>query len=113
MRGCGVADAVRESGRELWGVVYEIDNLDRGKLDRCEGYTPGRECNSYWRRECLVLLDGDVQRPLTACSYFAAPQPNPPLPDSDYKDIIISGARHWRLPEDYVRDLEAIVVRGK
>jgi gamma-glutamylcyclotransferase len=111
-RGCGVADAVRERGWKIWGVVYEIDDLDVGKLDVSEGYRPGREKNSYWRRECLVLLDGDEQRPLTVCSYFGDSQSNPPLPNSEYKQLIVSGARHWRLPEEYVRDLEAIEVAG-
>jgi gamma-glutamylcyclotransferase (GGCT)/AIG2-like uncharacterized protein YtfP len=112
-RGCGVADAVPERGRKLWGVVYEIDDIDIDKLDSLEGYRPGREENCYWRRECLVLLDGTEQRPLTVCSYFAEPQTNTPLPNSEYKQLIISGARHWHLPEEYVRDLEAIEVSGK
>lgn len=112
-RGCGVADAVHEHGRELWGVVYEIDDLDLGKLDRCEGYSPGREKNSYWRRERLVLLDRDKERPLTVCSYFGDPQSNPPLPNSEYKQLLVSGARHWHLPEEYVRELEAIAVSGQ
>lgn len=109
-RGCGVADAVREDGRIIWGAVYEIDDLDVGKLDVSEGYRPGREKNSYWRRECLVLLDGDQQRQLTACSYFGDPQSNPPLPNQEYKQLIVSGARHWHLPDGYIRDLEAIEV---
>lgn len=111
-RGCGVADAVREEGRKIWGVVYEIDDLDVGKLDLSEGYRPGREKNSYWRRECLVLHDGDEQRPLTVSSYFGDPQGNPPLPNSEYRQLIVSGARHWHFPEEYVRDLEAIEVSG-
>lgn len=111
-RGCGVADAVREDGQKIWGVVYEIDDRDVGKLDVSEGYRPGREKNSYRRHECLVLLDGDKKRPLTANSYFGDPQPDPPLPNSEYKQLIVLGARHWHLPEEYVRDLEAIEVSG-
>jgi gamma-glutamylcyclotransferase (GGCT)/AIG2-like uncharacterized protein YtfP len=111
-RRCGVADAVREDGKKIWGVVYEIAGLDVGKLDVCEGYRRGREKNSYWRRECLVFLDGDQQRPLTAFSYFGDPQSNPPLPNQEYKQLIVSGARHWHLPDGYVRDLEAIEVSG-
>ena len=111
-RGCGVADAVLERDRKIWGTVYEIGNLDVGKLDVSEGYRPGREKNSYWRRECLVLLDGAEQRPLTAYSYFGDPQSNPPLPNAEYKQLIVSGARHWHLPDEYVRDLEAIEVSG-
>ena len=35
-RGCGVADAVPDAGRRVWGVVYEIGDLDVGKLDTSE-----------------------------------------------------------------------------
>jgi gamma-glutamylcyclotransferase (GGCT)/AIG2-like uncharacterized protein YtfP len=83
--GCGVADAVPERGRKLWGVVYEISDLDIEKLDASEGYSPGREKNAYRRRECPVLQDRD---------------------DAEYKQLIGSRARHWHLPKAYVCDLE-------
>jgi gamma-glutamylcyclotransferase len=111
-RDCGVSDVVSERGRKVWGVVYEISDLDLGKLDAWEGYRPPREKNAYWRRECLILQDGNDKRPLTVSTYFGDPQSNPPPPNADYKQLIVSGARHWHLPEDYVCDLEAIEVRG-
>ena len=46
-RGCGVADVVAEDGAQVWGVVYEIVDLDVGKLDASEGFRPGRDMNSY------------------------------------------------------------------
>jgi hypothetical protein len=73
---------------------------------------PGREKNSYFRRECVVLLNGDDQQPLAAFIYFGDPMPNPPLPNIDYKNQILSGARYWHLPEAYVRELEAIELGG-
>lgn len=111
-RGCGVADAVREAGRRVWGVVYQVSDHDLGRLDQLEGYRPARERNSYWRRECMVFLDGDDEQPLTAVSYFAEPQANAPLPSRDYKDLILAGAQHWHLPADYVAELEGIEVAG-
>ena len=57
-RGCGVADVVPAPGQTAWGVVYEISNLDVENLDRSEGYRPGRERNSYWRRESLYCSRG-------------------------------------------------------
>lgn len=105
-RDCGVADALPERGQKMWGVVYEISALDVGALDTSEGYRPGRKKNSYFRRECLVLLSGDDQQPLTVSSYFADPQPKPPLPNIRYKNLILSGARHWHLPVGYVQQLE-------
>lgn len=109
-RACGVADAVHEAGRVLWGVVYRISDLDVGKLDKFEGYWPGREKNSYWRRECMVFLDGDEKRPLSVWTYFAEPEAQPPLPNKAYKEQILSGARYWHLPEEYIQLLEGIEV---
>ena len=111
-RGSGVADVVAEDGARVWGVVYEITDLDVGKLDAWEGFRPGRDKNSYYRRECLVFLDGEDQRPLMVSAYFGDPQPNPPLPNAAYRDLILAGARHWHLPEEYVRQLEQIEVSG-
>jgi gamma-glutamylcyclotransferase len=105
-RGCGVADAVPEHGQKMWGVVYEVGDVDVAKLDTSEGYRPGRQKNSYFRSECNVLLNGDNRQPLTVFTYFGDPQPNPPLPNLDYKNLILSGARHWHLPVEYVRQLE-------
>ena len=111
-RGCGVADLVREARRSVWGIVFEISALDVGALDRSEGYRPDRDKNSYWRRECMVFLDGNEERPVTANSYFAKRESDPPLPNQAYKDLILSGARHWHLPDDYIAELEAIEVGG-
>lgn len=111
-RGCGVADIVHDVGRMVWGVVYEITDLEVGTLDASEGYRPGRERNSYWRRECTVFEDGDTANPLTVSAYFGEREPNPPLPDQGYKDLIVSGAQYWHLPDDYIRKLEQIEVRG-
>ena len=111
-RSCGVADVVAENGTQVWGVVYEIADLDVGKLDASEGFRPGRDKNPYYRRECLVFLDGEDQRPLTVSAYFGDPQPNPPLPNAEYKNLILAGTRHWHLPEEYIRELEQIEVGG-
>jgi hypothetical protein len=111
-RDCGVADALPEIGRNVWGAVFQVSELDVGKLDKCEGYRPGREKNSYWRRECMVFLDGEENRPVTAQTYFAEREHDPPPPNHAYMDQILSGARHWHLPADYFAELEAIEVSG-
>ena len=111
-RGSGVADVVAEDGARVWGVVYEITDLDVGKLDAWEGFRPGRDKNSYYRRECLVFLDGEDQRQVTVSGYFGDPQVNPPLPNAAYKNLILAGAIHWHLPEEYIGELEQIAVSG-
>jgi gamma-glutamylcyclotransferase (GGCT)/AIG2-like uncharacterized protein YtfP len=107
-RECGVADAVPNDGSLLWGVVYEIPDREVGQLDKSEGYRPGRTKNSYWRRECMVFQEGDEARPLAVFTYLAERQPAPPNPSAAYKELIVSGARWWHLPDSYVRELEQI-----
>lgn len=111
-RRCGVADAIPEQGKDVWGVVYEIDDVDVGRLDASEGYRPGRADNSYRREERHVFMDDDDQKPMAAFTYIAIPQKDPPLPNAEYKQLIVSGARFWHLPEAYIRELEAIKVSG-
>ena len=108
-RNCGVADVVPASGKEVWGVVYEITDGDRANLDECEGYREGRDTNSYWRKECTVHLVDD-HKDVKVWTYFAEPQQNPPLPNSEYKNLLLSGARYWNLPALYRKELESIKV---
>lgn len=112
-RCCGVADAVAAKGKEVWGVVYQIDERDVGALNKSEGFRPGRpkEENSYARELRHVFVDGDKRRPLEVEVYFANREDNP-RPNQAYKDLILSGARHWHLPTDYVENvLDAIQVK--
>jgi gamma-glutamylcyclotransferase (GGCT)/AIG2-like uncharacterized protein YtfP len=113
-RKCGVADAVENEGSNVWGVVYDIDEKDIGNLDKKEGFQPGRKANSYQREQRHVYLDGHRNKPLTVEIYFAIPQPGVHLPNQKYKDLILSGANYWHLPEEYIRDiLEPIQVQEK
>jgi gamma-glutamylcyclotransferase (GGCT)/AIG2-like uncharacterized protein YtfP len=111
-RGCGVADFIPEQGLDVWGIVYEIDERELGRLDKCEGFVPGRrrEDNAYFREERHVYRDGNDDAPLVALVYFAIRQNNPPRPNTEYKRLIVDGARYWHLPEDYIRELEQIEV---
>ena len=77
-----------QNERHVWGVVFEIDQRHVATLDKSEGYQHGRVENSYWRRECVVLIEGSEARPLKVQIYFGDPQPNPPLPNQAYKDQI-------------------------
>jgi len=109
-RGCGVADVLRDKTKHVWGVVYELVESDLDALDRDEDFRPGRpdNQNNYTRENCHVWHEGDENRPLLATIYRGHPQPNPPLPDWDYKNLIVTGARHWKLPPYYIQELEAI-----
>ena len=109
-RGCGVADIVPSKGHDVWGVVYQIDERDVGKLDRCENYAPGREKNGYLREERHIFENGDRKMPLLVSTYVAIKEDNPPPPNAAYVDQLVNGAKFWHLPHDYVRELKAIEV---
>jgi hypothetical protein len=109
-RGCGVADAVPEKLDSVWGVAYEIGELDFGNLDRSEGFVAGRNKkeNAYTREERHVFAEGDQNKPLSAWVYFAEQQANPPPPSEEYRRLIVEGAKYWHLPSEYVARLEQI-----
>jgi gamma-glutamylcyclotransferase (GGCT)/AIG2-like uncharacterized protein YtfP len=109
-RGCGVADVLRDETKEVWGVVYELPENELENLDKDEDFSPGRpdNQNQYTRESCHVWREGDAKRPLLVSIYRGHPQPNPPLPNCDYKSLIVEGARHWQLPADYIQELESI-----
>ncbi|PYJ66826.1 MAG: hypothetical protein DME78_03655 [Verrucomicrobia bacterium] len=109
-RRCGVADILRDETREVWGVVYELRESELKNLDKDEDFNPGRpdDQNEYTREICYVWHEGDAKRLLLVALYRGHPQPNPPLPDCDYKNLIVAGAKHWQLPADYIRELESI-----
>jgi len=109
-RGCGVADILRDETNDVWGVVYELWESELENLDKDEEFRPGRpdDRNDYTRENHYVWREGDAKRLLLVSLYRGHPQPNPPLPDCDYKSLIVEGARHWQLPSHYIQELQSI-----
>jgi hypothetical protein len=56
----------------------------------------------------IVYIDGDQSRSRDVVVYLAVPQRNPSKPNSTYKGLIVSGARRWDLPAEYIAKLETI-----
>ena len=101
-------------GHAVWGAVFDLDDADLAALDGCEGFRgPGDQHNVYDRESIWVDLvrpeDGSVPRRVRAWTYIARPS-NPSPPSRRYLDAILRGARHHRLPEDYVLELSAVKV---
>jgi hypothetical protein len=112
-RDCGVADVLPARGQNVWGIVYQISKEDLSQgLDPTEGFRPNRspDKNAYNRRQGAVYQDGVGTKSLTAEIYFAVNQDNPPLPNQEYKNLLLHGARHWNLPFGYIAELEQIQV---
>lgn len=59
----------------------------------------------------MVYLEGKKEQPMTVYTYevidkkFGKHKPN-----KDYKNLFVTGAKFWKLPEDYINFLEDIEV---
>ncbi len=107
---CGVADAVPQHGENIWGVVYDVPELEFARLDQSEGYQPGRPSheNDCVRGQRHVLREGSAHEPILVWLYLASRKPHSPVPNSAYKGLMVGGARFWHLPADYLAQLERI-----
>ena len=100
LRNCGTANIFPDSGSEVWGIVYDVSEPDLIVLDRFE--------DGYRRETLCVRVSGDGQRSLEVLVYIAQKEDTVPLPNPEYKRLIIEGARHWNIPESYRSMLEQI-----
>jgi gamma-glutamylcyclotransferase len=102
LRQCGTANIFIERGNQVWGIVYHVSDQDLMTLDNFE--------DGYCREKVLVYARGEDQQTLEVLVYIAAKEENVPRPHPEYKYLMISGARYWELPAEYVSMLERIEV---
>lgn len=100
LRDCGTANVFPGPGKEVWGVVYDVGDLELLILDSFE--------DGYRRTIMPVYAVGDGAQPLASLIYIAEIESNVPRPNAEYKRLILEGARHWNLPESYCLMLEKI-----
>jgi gamma-glutamylcyclotransferase (GGCT)/AIG2-like uncharacterized protein YtfP len=100
LRNCGTANIFADRGSEVWGIVYDVTEADLMILDSFE--------DGYQREKLLVSAVRDGQGSLEALVYIAEKEDSVPLPNPEYKRLIIEGARHWKIPEFYCSMLEQI-----
>jgi gamma-glutamylcyclotransferase (GGCT)/AIG2-like uncharacterized protein YtfP len=110
--GGGTASIQLAHGQTMWGVLYELSDADLEKLDRVEGFVAeGDQHNAHDREHVTVELvrpdDGSIPRKVRAWTYVARPA-RPAPPSRRYLARLLAGARHHRLPEEYVVWLESI-----
>ena len=110
--GGGVAGLHVAHGQSVWGVVYELNTEDQAALDRYEGFKgAGDPHNVYDCEPMFVELrradDGSFARRVRPLTYVARPN-NPAPPSPRYLEAILAGAKHHRLPEEYIALLARI-----
>jgi hypothetical protein len=100
LRNCGTANIFADSGCEVWGIVYEVSDPDLIILDTFE--------DGYRREKLFVCARDDGHGPVEVLVYIAEKEDAVPLPNPEYKRLIVEGARHWKIPETYCTMLEQI-----
>jgi len=100
LRNCGTATIHPETGSQVWGIVYDVSETDLLIMDRFE--------DGYNRNILSVYSIYTVESSLNVIVYIAPKEAKVPLPDVEYKRLMLEGARHWQLPDEYCVMLEQI-----
>jgi cation transport regulator ChaC len=85
----------------IWGVVYQIDPLERPILDHYEGL------GDCYGTKAVKLITAENQT-LQAFTYYALRTGANQPPYCWYRDHVLFGAREHGLPSNYVAELEGI-----
>jgi hypothetical protein len=112
--GGGLASPQLAHGQTLWGVVYDLNDSDLVGLDEKEGFRGAGDQHNICDREVTTVDlarpdDDSIPRRIRPWIYVPRPS-NPSPPSRRYLDTIVKGARHHRLPEEYVARLATIEV---
>ncbi len=107
----GPAGDVVKSGADesVWGVLYEIDKNCRSCLDESEGYQEDRVIskNTYIPIEVTIVFSNskskeEQTREILAFTYVHVNTGKKKELNCEYKKVVITGARNFDLPEDYI-----------
>ena len=102
--GSGKCDIVKSDaiGAITYGVIYEIPDHEKSKLDRAEGLGSG-----YKQVEIEVSRDG---RPVAAVAYVATDVDTTLKPFDWYHAHVVDGAVEHGLPAEYIAGLRSVEV---
>ena len=95
--GGGVATVIPSSGREVWGVLWDLTDGHIEALDRYEGVAIG----AYVK----ALVDVEDESGLVNALVYFATDTREKEPSGRYVDALIRGARAFSLPVDYIEQL--------
>ncbi|GJL62603.1 MAG: hypothetical protein NPIRA04_12570 [Nitrospirales bacterium] len=91
---CGLATIMPSQGERVWGAVFDITEEDLTELDKFEGDLP----EGAFRHLEVNVVKEDEQKELVithfalAIGKFKAKE--------HYLDWILTGVRHWKLPDE-------------
>ena len=102
-RSGGAANIEKQAGGDVYGVAFQIDQEWRDLFDCKEGHP---NCYSHKERK-IRLIRG--QKTVSAWVYYAEGSETCDVwPTADYKAVVVAAARCWKLPKEYVRQLENV-----
>lgn len=90
------ANLTKVSESEVWGDCYELDEIGFEKLRELE--------KGYFEHEVTVY--NEKKEILTSAKTFVSDKICDRLPNKEYLNIIIDGAKQNKLPKDYIEKLE-------
>jgi gamma-glutamylcyclotransferase len=96
--GSAKANLTDSTGDTVWGVLYQIDPAELGRLDKAEG---------GYKRLIMDMLTDDGSS-IEAYVYVSCELTDDTRPYDWYKKTVIEGAREHQLPPSYVKSLEQI-----
>jgi gamma-glutamylcyclotransferase len=101
--GSGKADAYRtgDNRNYVWGIVFEVDPAEKGKLDEVEGLRQGYE-------EKTVTVSVPMMQDRKAFMYYATAIDAHLKPYTWYLRFVLDGARQHRLPSGYIAKIKAV-----
>lgn len=95
---CDVIETEKENDT-VWGVVFDIDEDEKTKLDGFEG-------RGYKSKE--IELIGRDEKTFKAITYYAANIDEHLKPYSWYTEHVLRGAREHNLPPEYIASIEKV-----
>lgn len=100
--GSGKCDVVqaKDEKRIVYGVLFEIPATEKSELDKAEGLG-----NGYEEKQVQVVFAG---KPRTVTLYAATNTDSSLKPYTWYKAFVVAGAKEHKLPNEYIRQLEAV-----
>jgi gamma-glutamylcyclotransferase len=98
----GKCDAETTQGAEdrVWGVIFEIDSVQKADLDLLEGLDRG------YSEKTVEVISGEKR--FSAVMYYATDKDPSLKPFSWYKELVVAGAREHLLPHEYIASIENV-----
>jgi len=107
--GTGAANIVRRKAETVWGVVFRCSPETLVKMDGYERTEGG----DYRRATVRVRCESGDE--IDAVTYIAGESfvSDSLIPSDKYLQTVLRGARHYGLPEEYIRKIERVALRGQ